>query len=539
MVQNVSAQLLRRVRIVPLGTPSIPPVPGDDPLVDVLISDGRIAQIGRGLQRPPGATESDLGGRWLMPGLWDQHVHFSQWAQRLSRFDLTPAVSAGHTVQMVAERLYAGFTPGPSGVLVGWGFRTGTWPEPGTVEQLDAVTGTMPVVLISGDGHTGWLNSAALRRFGLPERQTVLTEGEWFDLYTALGEAPGVAEETESVVDEAVRQASRLGVVGIVDLEWARSWEQWRGRIAAGVDGLRVRTGVYADRLDEVIERGISTGAVWPGTDGLVTMGSLKVITDGSLNTRTAWCCEPYADVWAEADAAPDGSGLNGPFFGAPNQSIDELTELVGRAHAAGLTSALHAIGDRAVAEVLGVFERTGAAGSIEHAQLVRPQEIERWRPLSNRVRASVQPAHLLDDREVTRQCWPDRTDRCFPLKELVGVGIELALGSDAPVSDLDPWLAMSAAVHRGGLAEDPWHPEHAITPGQALAGSVDGRRVAVGEPADLVLLDRDPLVPDLDDGEEPDRVGQAAALRTMPVVATWIAGRLTWSDPGIQQSLQ
>lgn len=535
MVQKVSAQLLRQVRVVPLDES---PATRNDP-VDVLISDGQITQIGKNLKRPKGATSANLGGRWLIPGLWDQHVHFSQWVHRLSRFDLTHAVSAAHTTQLVAERIDAGFTPGPSGFLVGFGYRTGTWPAPGTVADLDAVTGGTPVVLISGDCHTGWLNSAALRQFGLPPRQTLMTEGEWFEIYTTLGERPGVPTETEAMVPEAVEQASRRGIVGIVDLEWARTWEQWQGRVAAGTRGLRVRTGVYADRLEEVIAAGTRSGDAWSDTDGLITMGSLKVITDGSITTRTAWCCDPYADVWADSDVGPDGAGIAGPFYGAPNQSVEELTDLVARAHGAGLTSALHAIGDRAVAEVLNVFEATGASGSIEHAQLVQADAIERWRPLAARVRASVQPAHLLDDREVTQQCWPDRTGRCFPLSEFQNAGIDMAFGSDAPVSDLDPWLAMSAAVHRGGLAEDAWHPEHALTPAQALAASVDGRRVAVGQPADLALLDWDPLLPGHAKGSNPDTVGQAATLRSMPVAATWLGGTVTWADSAVQQSLQ
>lgn len=523
MTSRVSGLVLRGVRIVPLDTPASPA----PELTDVLIESGRIAAVGPGLDRRADTEEIQADGRWLIPGLWDQHVHFSQWVQRMSRFDLAHAESAAHTVRLVAEHLAAGARPGPTGFVIGWGFRTGTWHESGTVAALDAVTGGLPVVLISGDGHTGWLNSAALRRFGLALRDDPITETEWFDLYAALAEWPGVPEETEAHVGDTVARAARQGIVGIVDLEWARTWQQWQGRVAAGIRGLRVRTGAYTDRLEEVIEAGLRTGTAVAGTGGLVTMGPFKVIADGSLNTRTAWCCDPY-----EGDPPDDAVS-----YGAANQSTAELTRLVARAHQAGLEAALHAIGDRAVAEVLSVFAATGARGSIEHAQLIRAQEIRTWAGLP--VRASVQPAHLLDDREATALNWPDRSDRCFALRELLDAGIEVALGSDAPVAPLDPWLAMAAAVHRAGPGQHAWHPEQSITAREALAASVDGARIRPGALADLVLLDQDPLAaPTTDDSADYAAIA-AAQLRTMAVAATWVDGHLTWAQSSIAESLE
>jgi predicted amidohydrolase YtcJ len=108
----------------------------------------------------------------------------------------------------------------------------------------------------------------------------------------------------------------------------------------------------------------------------------------------------------------------------------------------------------------------------------------------------------------------------------MVDDGAELAMGSDAPVSPLDPWLAIAAAVHRSADERPAWHPEQALTPKEALAASVDGQgAVHAGARADLVLLDADPLDPS---GTPED---QAARLRTMPVAATWVAGRLVHGD--------
>jgi predicted amidohydrolase YtcJ len=241
-------------------------------------------------------------------------------------------------------------------------------------------------------------------------------------------------------------------------------------------------------------------------------MGPLKIISDGSLNTRTAWCCEPYSDAHRLEYPA-----------GQPNLSGHELRDLLKRAHGGGLEVATHAIGDAAVAEALAAYAETGAIGSIEHAQLVGRDDVRRMAELG--VRASVQPAHLLDDRDLTELAWPGRADRCFAFRWMLDDGVELALGSDAPVSPLDPWLAIAAAVHRSADERDPWHGEQALTPAEALAASVDGQpTVGVGSPGDLVLLDADPLAVGT------DSAGTATALRDMSVALTAVGGRVVHS---------
>ena len=236
-------------------------------------------------------------------------------------------------------------------------------------------------------------------------------------------------------------------------------------------------------------------------------MGPLKIISDGSLNTRTAWCCDPYADADRLVHA-----------HGAPNQSGAELLSLMTRARDAGLQVATHAIGDAAVTGALDAYTATRATGSIEHAQLVLAQDVPRIAALG--LRASVQPAHLLDDRDLTELVWPGRSQRCFAFRWMLDAGVELVLGSDAPVAALDPWLAMGAAVHRSADLREPWHDEHALSAREALRASVDGQpTVGAGSRGDLVLLDRDPLPHG--SAEE-----QARQLRDMQVAGTWVAGR-------------
>ncbi|WP_324650534.1 amidohydrolase [Georgenia sp. H159] len=505
--------LVRRARLVPVASTrgSASAHPGGA-VVDVRIEAGRVVEVGPDLAA--GGEELDADGRWIVPGLWDQHVHSAQWARSFARLDLTQAASAADVVDIVRSGV-SSRPPAPGALLEGYGFRDALWPDLPTTTALDAVAPDVPVVLISGDVHCGWLNSAALQRLGLPSRAGLLREHEWFDVLAAIGRMPHSGEEGFRA---GLATAAARGVVGVVDMEFAPNHRVWPERVADGLDSLRVRTGVYVDDLADVLAAGLRTGDPLPGGGGLLTMGPVKVISDGALNTRTAFCHEPYGVVDHGAGVEPGDGHAS---FGAQTVPASELVELMRRAAAAGLTAAVHAIGDAAVTIALDSYAASGARGTIEHAQLVRRSDVARFAQLG--VGASVQPAHLLDDRDVAEACWPGRADRTFPLRDLLDAGAELRFGSDAPVAPLDPWLAMSAAVHRSADERGPWTPAQRIAPAEALAASTDGwGTVAPGHPGDVVLLDADPLAPAADSAQA------AAHLRTMPVSATVVAGRLT-----------
>lgn len=507
VAETPSATLIRHVRVVPVGTDPRGASVTDAP-VDLRISDGMVQQIAPEI--PPQSSDLvvDADGRWAIPGLWDAHVHLAQWAQNRRRLDLSSTSSAAEVLRRVTEHL-AGLSPAQrSTVLVGAGYRSATWPVQPTVEMLDGVSGEQPVILISGDGHNGWLNSAALRLVGSGPRSKVLDENDWFPIFARVAQLTG-AEENDEAYAGAVRSAASLGVVGIVDLEFGPSYRDWPERFARGIDQLRVRAATYPETLDEVIAAGLRSGQPL-GDSGLLTMGPLKIISDGSLNTRTASCCQPYADA----------AGMEFP-HGKQNYPAATLVDLLGRADASGLRIALHAIGDAAVSTALDAFATTGAPGSLEHAQLMCGSDIERMARLG--ITASVQPAHLLDDRDVTAQCWPDRADRCFPFASMVRAGVTLALGSDAPVSPLDPWLAMAAAVHRSADEREPWNPAESLTAAQALVASTDGQgTLTPGSRGDVVLLDADPLL------AFESSAAAGAHLRQLRVAATFLAGRPT-----------
>lgn len=500
--------LLRRARLVPVGTPA-PQHP-----VDVLVRDGVVAEVAPTLTAP-GVESVDLDGRWVIPGLWDQHVHLGQWVLRTSRLDLGGVTDVASACAAVRERL-AVTADAP---VVAWGHRPATWAEQPTVAALDAVSDTVPIVLIAGDGHHGWLNSPGLALLGLPPRAGVVAEAEWFDAYPRVSDVGLGGDTSPAAYRLTMEQLARLGVVGVVDLEFGAPVEAWGERVAAGADVLKVRTGAYPDFLDGYLAAGLRTGTPMPGCGPRQVFSVLKIISDGSLNTGTAWCCEPYP---AGAGDTRGQGASHGPNYGAPNYSVAQLDTLVSRAVAAGVEVATHAIGDAAVAQALDIHERWSARGSIEHAQLVRREDLTRMARLG--LRASVQPAHLLDDRDPTDRNWPDRTERCFALRWMLDAGVTLALGSDAPVAPLDPWLAMAAAVHRSADERGPWHGEQALTVDEALAASVDGQgTVRVGSPGDLVALDRDPLAM-VGDGSTAE---QARRLRGLTSVLTLIDGRI------------
>lgn len=496
----MSSLLIRRARLVPLAPgESAPKRP-----VDVRVENGVVVEVAPALVNPGGVVETDAEGRWLIPGLWDHHVHLAQWTLASARLDLGGARSPDEAVRLVAERL----EEWPDLPVIGWGHRPGAWHRHPVVSELDALDSDQPVVLISGDAHHGWLNSTALMMLALPLREGVVAEAEWFSAYARLATVLGSDGTGPDAYRRTMDMAAARGVVGLVDFEFSGGHAEWAGRWSEGADLLRLRMATYADGLDAVIEAGLRTGDPLPGCRGLATMGPLKIISDGSLNTRTAWCCTPYAE-----------KSVYGFPCGHPNQTPKELRDLLTLATRHELEVAVHAIGDRAVTEALAAFSETGARGAIEHAQMTTLEDVRRMAELG--VRASVQPAHIYDDRDVTDLLWPDRTGRCFPLRWMVDEGVELAMGSDAPVSPLDPWMAIAAAVHRSADERDPWHPEHALTPREALAASVDGQPMpAPGSRGDLVLLDVDPLAT----YESSAETGRN--LREMPVHATWVAGR-------------
>ena len=501
----------------------------------------------------------DLDGRTVIPGLWDEHVHLTQWALTGARFDLSAATSALEALELVRAQAAAAARPTP---LIGVRFRDAIWADAPTLRGLDEVTRGHPTALISHDLHCVWLNSAAAERFGVRvDESGLLREQAAFALTIALGQLPDA--EVDALATQAGKRAAARGVVGVVDFEMTWNRDVWQRRIANGFDSLRIDASIYLADLDRAIAERMHTGDRIADTRGLLSVGPLKLLIDGSLGTRTAFCVDEY----------PVGG------HGVLTVSENELVEILLNANAAGLLPAVHAIGDAANTIALNAFERAAAglegaaqaeaadpvsltarigmigrlsagradlpgrldsagraavtgqaavtgradltgqasvAGRIEHAQFLQADDFARFARLG--VIASVQPEHALDDRDTVELNWAAGADRVFALRSLLDAGATLAFGSDAPVAPLDPWTTMSAASSRARSdGREPWRPDQVVTRSQALAASARGRtRLRVGDVADIAILDGDPLTV------------SDAVFERMPVAATLLAGRVT-----------
>ncbi|MDQ1136842.1 putative amidohydrolase YtcJ [Microbacterium sp. SORGH_AS 1204] len=492
-----NAGFIRAVRVAGPGREFLPT---DEP-VDIVLAGGRIVDIApTGNLRPTGLVVDGEGG-WLLPGLWDHHVHAIQWALAADRVPLGDVSSAREAAAVM------GAAPVSDGCRVGTGFRDGLWPDETALATLDAATGDVPTYLINADVHSVWLNSAAFRREGFePVASGVLREEDAFEISRRLNAvAPEIADRA---VERMARAAAARGVVGMVDLDMTWNDEPWQRRAARGFDALRVSYGTYPQDLDRAITEGLRTGDLVRGAvNDLIRVGPLKAITDGSLGTRTAACAHHY----------PGDVGNHGLLTVAP----DELVEMMTRATAAGLECAIHAIGDIANAHALDAYALTGAVGTIEHAQLVAHADIPRFARLG--VAASVQPEHALDDRDMTDAIWAEQSAQPYPLRALVDSGANVRFGSDAPVAPFDPWAAMASAVFRTRDGRDAWQPHQRVDIGTAIAASTAGgstapAEISPGALADLVIVDADPLT------------ANERSLRAMPVRTTLLAGRMTHS---------
>jgi predicted amidohydrolase YtcJ len=481
-------------------------------LCDVVVDGGFItAVVPTGSLDTTGHEIYDADSRVVIPGLWDEHVHFGLWAQHRRRIDLTGAISAKQAAELMAAALLQREASGErGGVLVGAGYRDGLWTDSKTTALLDALTGDVPVFLLSIDVHSCWVNTATLRAFGVVGHTDdgVLQEQECFNLTTAVSAIePAVLDQWTL---DAAHAAAARGVVGIVDLDMAYNSAEWARRAAAvrGQYPLLVDTGVYPEHLEQAISDGLRTGVeIAPG----IKVGPFKIITDGSLNTRTAHCVEPYL-------------GVAGDVRGAMNFDLAEIERILLRAHTAGFELAVHAIGDEANRLILDLMEAHSLPGRIEHAQLVRAEDFPRFGRLG--IVASVQPEHAIDDRDVTDLYWADRSNRAFALRTLVDQGARLLLGSDAPVAPLDPWVSIAAAVTRTRDGREPWHPEQSLSLSEALACSTRST-IEVGQPADIVVLDADPYW--LVDACGQDAAKASDAVRAMPVWLTFRRGEVTF----------
>ena len=456
----------------------------------------------------------DLGGRCVVPGFTDSHVHFPTWA--VAQHEI--ALDGCRSLEEAVGRVRDADTPGTW--LRGYGWRSGDWPEgrEPSAADLDPVTGDRPTALIAKDYHSLWLNSAALARAG----GDLDVEGGVVER-DATGEPTGVlreeaawrfkdrymtnsADEYVDAMRNAVKLACSRGVTCVNDKDgWLGAAGLWQRLDEQGSLNVRVWQSVPADHLPELRALSLRSGF----GSSLLRVGYLKVFMDGTLGSQTAYML--------------DGSGVQ-------ITSGDELAEIVRAGAEAGWPVGVHAIGDLANREALDAFERTrdvwrprGLRQRIEHAQCLAAEDVPRFAELG--VAVSAQFTHAPSDEHLAKRLWADKLDGTYSFRSLLESGALVANGSDAPVEELDPWAGVVAGVLRH------WREDQRLTVEQALHAtcvaptwlSHDERlrgTLVPGRLADLVVLDRDPFALD---GEE---------LAEVQVVATMVGGRWTHNPP-------
>jgi predicted amidohydrolase YtcJ len=302
---------------------------------------------------------------------------------------------------------------------------------------------------------------------------------------------------------EALPVLHGLGLTGLHDFrimggaEASRAFRAYQHLHKQGQLALRLWMNIPLEHLDHAITLGLRTGF---GDDHL-QIGHVKLFSDGSQGARTAWMLEPYLDT--------DHAGM-------PLTPMAEIAEAVHRADQAGLAVAIHAIGDRANRELINVFEEVlsgsrsksgahpAAPHRIEHVQNIRPDDLTRLARLG--IVASVQPIHATDDMTMLEQSVGSRSRYCYVFNDMLSAGITLALGSDCPVADPNPFLGIHAAVtrqDRNAQPPDGWYPQQRLSVKQAVYGYTLGPAIVTGRShlqgslspgkfADLVVLDRD-----------------------------------------------
>ena len=508
----------------------------------VAIAGGKILAVGDSaeLARYIGSRTQvlDARGGLIMPGFADGHTHFVDGGFQLASIDLRNAASPQEFVRRIKE--YAAHLK-PGEWILGGDWDHTLWrgaPLP-RHDWIDSVTPNNPLFLSRLDGHMALANAAAMRAANVSRETRVPVGGEMprdargdpigifkdnaEGLVDAAIPAPS-PEQEDSALARALKYAASLGVTTTANM--SASWANlaaYRRMEHAGRMTARVFLYLPIDEWKAVAE---SVGRGGGGGDDWVRIGGVKGYMDGSAGSRTAYFFEPFSD--------------SAGYYGLMHQPEAQMRAWVGAADSAGLQIAVHAIGDRANAIILAIYDSvTHAHGArdrrfrVEHAQHLRPREI----PLfgARRVVASMQPYHAIDDgRWVQQRIGPERIKTTYAFRTLLDTDAPLAFGSDWTVASLDPMMGVYAAVTRRTLDDkNPggWVPEQKINVGEALRAYTYGNAwatfneqkwgtLAAGRFGDVVVLDRDPFA------VAPESLG------TIKPRYTIVGGRVVYQKP-------
>jgi predicted amidohydrolase YtcJ len=442
----------------------------------------------------------NLESRRVLPGLVDAHIHFYEWALLQRGLVLEDTSSLNEIQRRVRDE--AGQIK-PKEWIVGQGWNQDQWSHKRLPNRfdLDKVAPNNPVILWRTDLHLAWVNTAALKEANIsaetpnPE-MGVIDRDESGNPTGILRELainlvrqamPPVSDEaTDSAMKRAIKKVHRLGLTGVHDFRIMggddgppalRAWQRLR---AGRVLDLRAWVMLPGELLAEASALGLQTGF----GDDFLRLGGAKFFSDGATGPRTAWMLEPFADA---------GSGM-------PLTPMEEMAGHIYDAHRAGISTAIHAIGDRAVRELLDVYSEVLGQNEalpqprvphrIEHVQHSHPDDLKRLGPLG--LIASVQPLHLSDDMDMVDSACGERARWAYAFRDLLNAGAVLALGSDCPVAAPNPFWGIHAAVtrqRRDGTPHEGWYPSQRLSVAEAVWGYTMGCALASGQQKDLGSL--------------------------------------------------
>jgi predicted amidohydrolase YtcJ len=501
---------------------------------DAVLAAGSDSEV-EALQRP-GDNRIDLGGRAVIPGLVDSHIHLHWSACARTWIDLYGISSLYQVLTLVASR--AKDTP-PGEWILGQAWNQNLWPGRAfpTAVDLDRVAPSHPVYLRAQSGHASWANSLALKLAGV-NAETPDPPGGRIQRDES-GRPTGILlEDAMEIVNSVVPKPSpdagadlianmlpalwAAGITGVHCMDGGSAFEAMQILHQRRELKLRVLKYLPLERLDHAIGIGLRTGF----GDEWLRVGGIKLFLDGALGVRTATMFDPYENE-------PNNRGI-------PIMDSDALLEIGRKSSKAGLSLAVHAIGDRANRMALDLFQVLPLPGviphRIEHVQLLHPADLGRLAALN--ITGAMQPIHATSDMEIADRHWGARARTSYAFRSLLDRGTRLAFGSDAPVEPFAPLLGIHAAVSRRRLDGSPgpagWYPEQRLTLSQALAAYSVGPAAAAGQAhrmgtlnpgrlADLVVLDRDLYVVD------PMEIPETRVLGTM-IGGEWVHPLRDWS---------
>ncbi len=481
------------------------------------VRDGRFVYVG---PRQPDLIGDetqvvDAGGRVVIPGLIDSHIHMLGGGTQLQRLNLRDVVDRDEFVNRVAAQAA---TLAQDEWILGGRWSTESWMDPRqpTRAWVDDVSDGHPLLLPRMDGHSALANTTALQIAGITADGPPDPPGGIIDRDPRTGEPTGILRDTAislvsrhipavtlqqkvAALTRAARVARSHGITAVSDIPSLADLPAY-ARLAEIGAGIRFYLYVTADDFAEALER----VRAFPQVADRVEIRGFKTYLDGSMGSRTAYMRDPFLGNEA---SRPDWSGLlrEGVGNGGLVRNLDIARE-------AGLQPIAHAIGDEANHMLLDALQQVYGADlaaarcRAEHVQHLLPEDIDRYGALG--VIASMQPLHKADDgRYAESYIGTHRARSSYAYKSLLDTGAVLVFGSDWPVVSLNPFLGMQAAVTGRILDGTTWQTHQNITVAEALrcytsraAWAMQNEdelgRIERGYRADFVILERSPFDP-------------------------------------------